>query len=157
MTGLAEAKPPGSADTEVSGECSQGLGCASPGAAQWDGVQGEQLIVYPGSRWAAEHTGGCSTGFISHPSFFGWSGIILKPLLWAWLRQVWVPQLPDPAGLWWRKSAQTAPEPQVINTEIGGQGCSALPEQAARVRLEWSRHRKQHREVVGPAWLDLFQ
>lgn len=52
------------------------------------------------------------------------------------------------------ESAQTTPEPRVINTELGGQSCSALPEQAAQVRLELSQ--KAHREVVEPAWLDLF-
>lgn len=83
VTGLAEAKPPDSSqvDAEVWGSVPMGWGCASPGSAQWDGVQGEQLILHPGSRWA-----GCSVGFISHPGFFGWSGKKKQPLLWAWLR-----------------------------------------------------------------------
>lgn len=41
------------------------------------------------------------------------------------------------------ESAQTAAEARVINTEIGGQGCSALPEQAPRVRLELSQKAAQ--------------
>lgn len=41
------------------------------------------------------------------------------------------------------ESAQTAAEARVINTEIGGQGCSALPEQAAQVRLELSQKAAQ--------------
>lgn len=124
VTGLAEAKPPDSSqvDAEVWGSIPMGWGCASPGSAQWDGVQGEQLILHPGSRWA-----GCSVGFISHPGFFGWSGEKKQRACWAVAEE----------------SAQTAAEPRVINTEIGGQGCSALPEQAPRVRLELSQKAAQ--------------
>lgn len=66
-------------------------------------LHGEQLIAHPGSRWAAEHTGGCSMGFSFPIQIFGWNVTELKPSLQAGLRQVWVPQLPGPAGLWWRK------------------------------------------------------
>lgn len=53
------------------------------------------------------------------------------------------------------KSAQAAPEARVVNTELGGQGCSALPDRL--YEYGWSCHTKQHREVVEPARPDLFQ
>lgn len=52
-----------------------GWGCASPGSAQWDGVQGEQLIVHPGSRWAAEHTGGAPRDSFPIPAFLDGVGL----------------------------------------------------------------------------------
>lgn len=60
-------------------------------------MQGEGLILH------LREDGWVLHGIlISHPDF-RWGGIVLKPSLQAWVRQVWVPLLPDPAVLWWRK------------------------------------------------------
>lgn len=99
-------------------------------------LHGAQLIEHPGSRWAAEHTGGCSMGFSFPIQIFGWNVTELKPSLQAGLRQTLL-------GCGGGKCSE------VIN--------AAQPCQNRLYESGWSCHRKQHREVVEPARLDLFQ
>lgn len=73
-------------------------------------------------------------GFSFPIQIFGWNVIKLRFLLHTGLRQVWVPQLPGCGG---GKCSE------VINPELRGQGCSALPEQALRARLELSQQAAQ--------------